>query len=52
MKKRILPIDFILKFKEHLILEERSVATVEKYIRDVKSFADYVGENEITKFQK
>lgn len=49
MKKRILPVDFILKFKEHLILEERSVATVEKYIRDVKAFSDYVGENEITK---
>lgn len=49
MKKRILPVDFILKFKEHLILEERSLATVEKYIRDVKAFSDYVGENEITK---
>lgn len=49
MKNRILPVDFILKFKEHLILEERSVATVEKYIRDVKAFSDYVGENEITK---
>lgn len=49
MKNRILPVDFLLKFTEHLILEERSVATVEKYIRDVKAFADYVGENEITK---
>lgn len=30
----------IAEFKEHLILEERSVATIQKYIRDVKAFVE------------
>ena len=49
MKGRILTEDFISGFKEHLILEERSGATVKKYIRDVKAFAVYLSGNEITK---
>ena len=49
MKVRILTRELISDFKEHLILEERSAATVDKYIRDAKSFAIYAGENEITK---
>lgn len=39
----------IAEFKEYLILEERSEATVEKYIRDVKAFAVYAKDGEITK---
>ena len=35
-------------FKQYLIFEERSAATVEKYIRDVKKFAEYAG-GELTK---
>lgn len=31
----------IAGFREHLILEERSAATIQKYIRDVKAFAKY-----------
>lgn len=31
----------IAGFREHLILEERSVATIQKYIRDIKAFAKY-----------
>lgn len=31
----------IAGFKEHLILEERSAATIQKYIRDIKAFAKY-----------
>lgn len=31
----------IAGFREHLILEERSSATIQKYIRDVKAFAAY-----------
>jgi len=31
----------IAGFREHLILEERSAATIQKYIRDVKAFAEY-----------
>lgn len=39
----------IAEFKAHLISEERSAATVEKYIRDVKAFAEYAHGAEITK---
>ena len=49
MKGRIITAKTIAEFKEHLILEERSAATVEKYIRDVKAFAAYAENNEITK---
>ncbi len=49
MKGRILTEDFISGFKEYLILEERSRATVEKYIRDVKVFSAFVSGVEITK---
>ena len=38
----------IAGFREHLILEERSVATIQKYIRDIKAFAKYV-EGPVTK---
>lgn len=31
----------IAGFREHLILEERSAATIQKYIRDVKAFTEY-----------
>lgn len=49
MYKKVLTEEIISKFKEHLILEERSAATIQKYIRDVKTFADYTARNEITK---
>ena len=39
----------IAEFKAQLISEERSAATVEKYIRDVKAFAEYAHGAEITK---
>ena len=42
MEKKFLDLKIIEEFKKHLILEERSTSTVEKYIRDVKSFADFV----------
>ncbi len=38
MKGRIITAKMIAEFKEHLILEERSEITVEKYIRDVNSW--------------
>ncbi len=38
MKGKYLTQKIISDFKEHLILEERSIVTVEKYIRDVKVF--------------
>jgi len=36
--ERILTADLVCKFKEHLILEERSENTIEKYVRDIKAF--------------
>lgn len=49
MKGRFLSQEIISDFKEHLILEERSSATVEKYIRDVKAFSAFVSGAEVTK---
>lgn len=41
MKGRLITAIEIAAFKEHLILEERSTATIQKYIRDIKAFAKY-----------
>lgn len=49
MKGRAVTAERIAEFKEHLILEERSTATVEKYIRDVSTFAAYAQNGENTK---
>lgn len=49
MKGRSLTAAEIAGFREYLILEERSAATVEKYIRDAAAFAAYAREDEITK---
>lgn len=49
MRGRFLTQEIISDFKEYLILEERSRATVEKYIRDVRAFSAFVNGAEITK---
>lgn len=49
MKGRIITAKTIAEFKEHLILEERSEITIEKYIRDVKAFSVYTQNSDITK---
>lgn len=49
MKGRLLTAAEIAEFTEHLVLEERSAATVEKYVRDVRIFAAYAPDGEITK---
>ena len=49
MKGRILTEKQIAEFSEYLKSEEKSENTVEKYIRDVRAFATYVGDAEITK---
>ena len=49
MKGRIITAKAIAEFKEHLILEERSTVTVEKYIRDVKAFSAYTQNTAVTK---
>lgn len=49
MKKRIVSTAQIAAFKALLVSEEKSAAITEKYIRDVKAFAEYMQNNEITK---
>ena len=49
VKARFLTQEIISGFKEHLILEERSAATVEKYIRDVKAFSVFASGAGVTK---
>ncbi len=49
MKGRIITAKAIAEFKKHLILEERSKITVEKYIRDVKAFSAYTQNAAVTK---
>lgn len=48
MEGRVITAKMIAEFKEHLILEERSVATIQKYTRDIKAFAKYA-EGAVTK---
>lgn len=49
MKGRILTDDQIAKFALYLKSEEKSENTIEKYIRDVKAFAAYIGDERVTK---
>lgn len=49
MKGRFITAKAIAEFKEHLILEERSKITIEKYICDVKAFSAYTQNAAITK---
>ena len=42
MEERILEQAAIARFREHLILGEKSPATVEKYLRDIRAFAVYM----------
>lgn len=49
MKGRILTEKQIAAFAIYLKSEEKSENTVEKYIRDVRAFATYIGESDITK---
>ena len=49
MKGQIITARMIAEFREHLILEERSKITVEKYIRDVKAFSVYTQNTAVTK---
>lgn len=49
MKGRIITESIISNFKIYLQNEEKSTNTIEKYIRDVKAFADYTNSLDITK---
>lgn len=49
MKGKQLTAKTLREFREHLILEEKSANTIEKYWRDVRTFANFVGGSEVTK---
>ena len=49
MKKRRIEFDKIRRFETFLRNEEKSAATVEKYIRDITRFAEFAGADDITK---
>ena len=49
MKRRFLFKAEIVTFREHLILEEKSEATIEKYMRDTIAFLTYTQGHEITR---
>ena len=49
MKGKILTSNQIAAFAAYLKSEEKSENTIEKYIRDVRAFASYMGNAEITK---
>lgn len=49
MNERQLNPESLKAFREHLILEERSAATVEKYLRDAAAFIQYISGSDITK---
>lgn len=49
MKNRIITDLKIKKFEKYLITEEKSKATIEKYLRDVRAFFAYAGDSSINK---
>ena len=49
MLERIIDNKKTEEFRQYLLLEEKSEATIEKYMRDVKAFSSFAGDSEITK---
>ena len=49
MKGRFITTETLEQFKQYLIEEEKSAATVEKYLRDTIAFMVYLTEREVTK---
>ncbi len=49
MATRILTKEHLLAFKRNLYQDEKSAATIEKYLRDAHAFLRFVGEREINK---
>lgn len=49
MKEHFLKESMIADFRMHLVLEEKSTHTIEKYLRDVRTFAAFVGGNAVCK---
>ena len=51
MNERILTAKQISRFQQHLIREEKSTATLEKYLRDVRAFSAFLGREPVNKEQ-
>ncbi len=49
MQRRSSTKEMIQSYQQHLIRDEKSTATVEKYLRDVRAFLIYMGEGPVTK---
>ncbi len=49
MNKREINQKLIVNYKNHLIDEEKSLATITKYIRDIEKFYQYADKKEVTK---
>lgn len=49
MEERKLTAQHLISFREYLIREEKSPATIEKYLRDTKRFLEFAADREITK---
>jgi len=49
MAERKLSPRHLILFREYLIREEKSTATIEKYLRDTNGFLEYAADREITK---
>lgn len=45
----VLLMNDLMEYQKHLENEEKSAATVDKYLRDVRAFLSFLGEQEITK---
>ena len=49
MAERKLTFQHLVSFRKHLIREEKSAATIEKYLRDTTGFLKFAADSEITK---
>ena len=49
MNEHILKNEDLQIFYNHLVLEEKSTATVEKYLRDARAFLVFAGQRNVTK---
>ena len=41
MKKRIITVQTIKSFEEHLLANEKALATTQKYMHDIRHFVEY-----------
>lgn len=49
MSTRIITADHLCTLRDRLISEEKSPATIQKYMRDAQTFLNFAGNREITK---